>query len=81
MSEPKSKWIKFELVGQKPKTSVWNVKSTEDGFILGVVQWFARWRGYAFMPYGETVFEKVCLRDIADFVERKNAEHKVKTYG
>lgn len=70
------KHIRFEIAGQKPKTKVWNVIAKQDGVVLGFVAWFARWRGYAFFPNGNMVFEKTCLRDIAGFVEYQNAQHR-----
>ena len=68
-------WLNFILVGEKPKTKIWNVESL-DGKILGQVKWFASWRGYAFFPEVNTIFEKTCLRDIADFTEKQTIDHK-----
>lgn len=33
---------------------------------LGVIRWFARWRQYVFQPASDTVFNPVCMREIAD---------------
>ena len=43
--------------------------------LLGYVQWFGRWRKYAFFPRPGSVFEKDCLRLIADFCERHTKTH------
>lgn len=64
------KWIKFREVLDTGKTKVFEVIAIEGGFKLGEVKWFGRWRKYSFFPNGETVFEKDCLRDIADFLDR-----------
>lgn len=59
------------------KTKVWRVKSKGlESTCLGVVKWFPRWRCYGFFPEMLTVFEKVCLRDLAQFCEEKTEEHK-----
>lgn len=73
-----AKYIRFELVGRKPKTNIWNVVSKDGDIILGTIEWFGRWRGYAFFPEPEMVFERTCLRDIADFIEAKNKEQRDK---
>lgn len=73
-----SKWIYFEHWGDKPKTSVWRVRAKDGDFILGTVEWFGRWRQYCFFPVTEveTVFERQCLRDIADFCEQRTRGRK-----
>jgi len=54
------------------KTRVWDVATKEDyEDLVGEVRWFGPWRCYAFYPYDKTVFEKTCLRDIADFCEEQ----------
>lgn len=65
----------------KPKTKTWYVMNKYDDIHLGWIGWFAKWRKYAFFPKPETVYEQVCLRDIAEFCERKNAEHKKERKG
>ena len=79
-SSGESKWIEFEPEPQfaSKKTLVWKVVTKEDHFVLGVIKWFGRWRGYAFFPTSDTVFEKQCLRDIAAFLEIQNKEHREK---
>jgi len=47
-----------------------------EGKSLGEIAWFGRWRCYAFYPAGSTIFEKDCLRVIADFCEEKTKEHR-----
>ena len=50
------------------KTLIWPV-TARDGVELGEIRWFGRWRTYAFYPEPFTVFERHCLRKIADFCE------------
>ena len=63
------KWIEFKEVRDTGKTKVFEVIAVEDGFKLGEMKWFGRWRKYSFFPSSETVFEKDCLQDIADFLD------------
>lgn len=65
-------------VRQKPKTSVWDVVPKVDRPVkaLGQVRWFGRWRCYAFFPETGTVYERVCLRTIADFAEEETRKHR-----
>lgn len=70
-------WIKFELVGLKPKTRVWEVRANiNDGILLGVVQWHSPWRKYCFFTIADVVFEQDCLRDIAEFIVEETKKHK-----
>ena len=59
------------------KTQNWWVK-TDSGVTLGEVKWYAQWRKYAFFPEGLTVFEEVCLGEIAEFCKIRTQEHKAK---
>ncbi len=69
-------YIKFTELESKTKTKIWKVVNKTDGSVLGGVKWFGRWRGYAFYPAYPTVYEQVCLRDIARFVEDRTKEYK-----
>ena len=80
MSSP-AKWIEFRPSAvQPPKTLRFDVltKGGEKvgGVLLGRVQWWGRWRKYAFFPLGGTLYEPTCLRDIAAFIEAQMAERK-----
>jgi len=68
--------IKFVPAPPKPKTKVWWVVNKYDDGHIGNIGWYASWRKYSFFPNPNTVYEQVCLREIADFCERKTAEHK-----
>jgi|APCry1669189883_1035261.scaffolds.fasta_scaffold299619_1 hypothetical protein len=58
------------------KTAIWRVWTKDEHAIIGQVRWFAPWRKYCFFPSLDTVFEEVCLRDIASFVEARTREHR-----
>ena len=65
-----SKWIRF--VEDTPAawvTRYWRVEAKQGGNFLGGVKWWGGWRRYCFFPEQATIFEKDCLRDIADFCE------------
>jgi hypothetical protein len=70
--------IKFVPAPPKPKTKVWYVVSKYDdpNPHLGWIAWFPKWRKYAFYPKPNTVYEQVCLREIADFCQKATVLHK-----
>jgi len=72
------KWINFVLTKKGDKTNIWEVVTIEEGYKLGYIKWFGRWRKYSFFPYIDTVYENICLQDIADFIEGQIALHKEK---
>ena len=59
----------------KPKTLTWFVHPKDSTNHIGMVKWYGPWRKYCFFPEAYTVFEKVCLREIADFCEQKTKGH------
>lgn len=81
-----STYINFQLTPQDPKkkTAIWEVVTKDGQSILGQVRWYAPWRKYCFYPihgYAShiyVIFEQVCLRDIADFIESETKKHKQK---
>lgn len=64
-----AKFVEFVLQERKPKTNVWVIKPKDSESILGYVRWYGAWRCYVFEPCPETLYEKQCLRDIADFLD------------
>jgi hypothetical protein len=72
------KWIRFDLQNTPSrKTKVWVVWSSKEDFEgaeLGQVKFYPQWRKFAFFPASQTLFEKDCLRDIADFCETATKE-------
>jgi len=43
---------------------------------LGDIKWYGAWWCYVFEPDGQTIYEKKCLRDIAQFLDDLTAEWK-----
>jgi hypothetical protein len=70
-------FITFEPLRPNPNTKVWGVVAKDGGATLGKVKWFGRWRKYAFFAEADTVFEQVCLRDIANFCETETKRHRL----
>lgn len=60
---------------EKRLTDTW-VVNDKYGNHLGQVSWFNHWRRYVFAPNASTIFEQVCLRDIAQFIEERTSERK-----
>lgn len=58
------------------KTMVWAVTSVYDNTLLGFIGWFPRFRKFSFFPRKDTVYEEVCLRDIAEFCETETKKQK-----
>jgi hypothetical protein len=71
-----SKWIMLVTESYTGKTYVWIVIAKEGNLVLGCVKWFGRWRGYAFFPENNTVFEPTCLMDITEFIIERNNLHR-----
>ena len=73
--------IHFRYIGVKPGclTATWHImagKPAENGAMLGHVAWYGAWRRYCFFPNGATVFEEVCLREIAEFLVWQTSKYK-----
>jgi len=64
------KWICFEHLGysKSGKTSIFAVLSKDSEMVLGRIAWHVPWRCYAFFPAIDTFFERICLRDILEFI-------------
>lgn len=57
------------------KTNLWRVQ-TNDGGVLGSVEWYGPWRQYTFNPMPGTTFNSTCLMDLAMFLGEKNKAHR-----
>ncbi len=71
--------IKFFDKSPSGKTGIYEVKANRNQALLGYVKWFGRWRQYTFFPERETVFNPVCMREIADFCQYATERHR--TFG
>lgn len=77
------KYIEFVRYARAPsrRTLVWDVINRSSHVKLGSIAWNAGWRRYAFYPAGNTFFEEDCLRDIAEFVERRSRRRDEMEFG
>jgi hypothetical protein len=76
MVKTEYKYIKFDLVLQKEKTLVYDVRNIKSQIILGTISWYSHWRQYIFSPWKEVIFSEGCLKDIADFIKQLMDERK-----
>ena len=85
MSETKQigKWIYAREIPQAPEqvTKRWAIVATDGEVELGEVKWWGKWRCYAYFPLNNTLYEKQCLRDIANFCESKTTEQRERAKG
>jgi hypothetical protein len=76
----KGTYIRFRQIEVPPeaKTKRWWVetKNGQDG--LGIIEWYGGWRKYTFRAEPGSEFEEVCLREIAQFITERTAEHKAR---
>lgn len=71
-------YIQFVEDTPAAKTNRWEVVTLPGSTVIGRITWYGPWRKYCFFPRGETVYEQVCLREIADFCETETATHKAR---
>jgi hypothetical protein len=69
-------YIQFVPMPPKPKTKTWEIQERNTHCPLGGIMWYAPWRKYAAFFSASTVYEEACLREVADFCERKTREHR-----
>lgn len=62
-------------VKAKAKTRVFATYSRHNKVLLGHIKWMPNWRQYTFFPLN-SIFDKKCLRELADFCELKTHEHR-----
>lgn len=75
--EIESKYLKFKLIANKPKTKVMGVYSKSGEYSLGWIEWYSQWRRYCFFPErGGLVFSKGCLKDINFVITKLMDERK-----
>jgi len=65
----KYKYISFEKIEDKPKTSVW-VCFSKNNYPLGKIKWYQTWRQYCFLPNDLIVLSRGYLDDISDFIKQ-----------
>lgn len=75
---PSGKWITIrELYPPKPqKTKVFAIHPKEGTQPIGLIKWYSAWRGYAFFPSPNTVFEPDCMGTISGWLKTLNQHHR-----
>jgi hypothetical protein len=58
------------------KTRSWIVQPKDGSAKIGCIKWHGAWRKYCFFTEYPCIFEEVCLREIARFVEARTREHR-----
>lgn len=69
LKQTKSTYLEYLIIRHLPKTVTILVRNKEHDESLGRIFWLSRWRCYVFEPDSATVYEKKCLRDIANLLE------------
>lgn len=69
-------FLKFTLTRNTGKTCVWHVESAANHTFLGVLGWFAPWRRYVFRPAENTIFDALCIRELANFIDDRMNERR-----
>ncbi len=74
--DKRTKYMTFELVDRKPKTTEWDVVNNESGALLGTVAWYGPWRQYVFEVIDQPIFNNGCLVELTDFLTELNTQQK-----
>jgi len=69
-------YIIFVKVEEKPKTSIYEVRSRSSGIVLAIVKWYGPWRKYCFHPRPETVWNSSCMIEVCDFILKLMKDRK-----
>jgi hypothetical protein len=70
------KYITFQLIECKPKTTVWSVINNNSKFELGIISWYSGWRQYVIDFVANTTFNDGCLKDVIEFLEDLNYQQR-----
>lgn len=68
--------ITFEELTPNAATRRWAVMPKDRSQQIGGISWYGPWRKYCFFPMYQTVYEQVCLREIAAFCENQTKLHR-----
>jgi len=73
-----SDYLEFKINPYKKNgtKSVYWVISKNRGGILGEIKWYYKWRQYCFYPSDGTLFNKGCMQEIINFMEKLNVKRK-----
>lgn len=82
MSDNISPYIEITQVGTSKSglTKIFEVRNTSKGAnsddVPGVIRWHGPWRGYVY-ECEASFYDAKCLRQIADFIDAVNKEHRL----
>lgn len=62
-------YLDFVKEDDTGKTEIYGVFSALHGDRLGTVKWYGRWRQYVFFPEHDTIWNRDCLRQLAQFLD------------
>lgn len=65
------KYMTARAVGMAPR-EVYTIHA-RDGAIIGMVEWYPRWRQYVFAPDHDAALSHECLTDLARFCKEQGA--------
>ena len=72
-----TKYMTFELVELKEKTSVWLIVNNKSKAVLGSIYWYPAWRQYVVGDIdGDSIFNNGCLDDISRFLTGLNMKQR-----
>lgn len=71
-----TEYLEFHLLTSTTKTKVYSVNSKLHGDRLGIIKWYGPWRQYTFWPQSSTIWNRLCLNDVMEFLQMLMAERK-----
>lgn len=72
-----SEYLNFEEDDDYPyKTKLIVVISKRTCETLGQIKWDSHWRQYTFWPMGDTIWNKQCMLDIINYINKLMDERK-----
>lgn len=71
-------FLRFALQPQRlqQRTKRWDVIGSDDAK-LGEVFWYPSWRRYTYTPIRQQVLDAQCLKELADWLNRRTHERQV----
>jgi hypothetical protein len=74
-----NEYLDFVLVRDTGKTKVYSVDSRSQGARLAILNWYGPWRQYTLSPEPDTVWNKTCLLDVINFIDKLMRERAGKS--
>lgn len=71
-----NQYINIIQTRENPKTNIYTVYNKQYETTLGIIKWYSAWRQYCFYPWTNSIFNKDCMRFIADFMDILMKERK-----